>query len=88
MENSTAVIADFGGERRSGFFAKSRTPPPLTPIDPPKSQTVVRQGDFWRQCSAMGRAIGDRGRGRSPLIDDLPSRLLWKEFNQSVDKRC
>jgi hypothetical protein len=57
MENSTVIIADFGGERRSGFFAKSQTPPPLTPIDSPDRQMVVRQGNFWRQGWAMGRAI-------------------------------
>jgi hypothetical protein len=55
MKNSTAVIADFGGKWRPRFFAKSRTPP--IPIDTPESQTVVGQGDFWRQGLAMGRAL-------------------------------
>jgi hypothetical protein len=27
MKNSTAIIADFGGKCRSGFFAKSRSNP-------------------------------------------------------------
>jgi hypothetical protein len=56
MKNSTAIIADFGGKRRSGFFAKSRSN--LTADRPARKSNGGWAGRFL--VAGFGNGKGDR----------------------------